>query len=245
MKPYYEHAGITIYHGDCREWLSSVPQCFRVDALITDPPYGVGFKGKTTKHSDMRGKGGTYEDTEAYFRDAVLPAISKALEYAKRGAIFTGTRRLVEYPSPKDIGGIICPNGGGVTPWGFGCFHPVAFYGTSPFLEKGLGSRPTAKVIYHPGMHVTREGYDHPCQKPIEFMNWVVETASLRGESVLDIFSGTGSTLVAAKQLGRRAAGIEIEEKYCEIAAKRLSQETFAWEDFVSEWMISNSDVTQ
>jgi hypothetical protein len=54
MKPYYEHAGITIYHGDCREFLATLPDCFRVDALITDPPYGIGFDYGTKGHDDCR-----------------------------------------------------------------------------------------------------------------------------------------------------------------------------------------------
>jgi site-specific DNA-methyltransferase (adenine-specific) len=224
MKPYYEHAGITIYHGDCREIL---PALDAVDCLITDPPYGVEFAGKMTKHSDRRGDLEVYDDTEAYFRDVVLSGVGLALGLCKRAAIFTGTRRLHEYPPATDIGGIVCPNGAGRSAWGFGCFHPVAFYGTSPFMQEGLGARPTARAIYHPGMHVTGESYEHPCQKPIEFMTWVVETASLPGQTILDPFAGTGTTLAAAKQLARRAIGIEIEEKYCEIAANRLSQEVF------------------
>lgn len=225
MKPYYDHAGITIYHGDCREWIANAPACFRFDSLITDPPYGVDFEGKVTKHSDNRG-GMTYQDTEQYFRSVVLPSICAFVKAASSAAVFTGTRRLQEYPPANDIGGIICPNGGGRSSWGFGCYHPVAFYGSSPYMQAGMGARPTATVIYHPGMHVTGEDWiDHPCPKPLEFMSWLVKLASLEDQIVIDPFAGSGTTLVAAKNLNRRAIGIEIEEKYCEIAANRLSQE--------------------
>lgn len=228
MKPYYEHAGITIYHGDCREIL---PTLGAVDALITDPPYGVGFRGKVTKHSDNIGMRAAYEDTEEYFRGAILPAVCMALENAQRAAIFCGTRRLQEYPMPRDIGGIVCPNGGGRSSWGFGCYHPILFYGTSPHIAAGNGARPTATAIYHPGMHVTGENWiDHPCPKPLEFMSWTVKIATLAGQTILDPFMGSGTTLVAAKNLGRKAIGIELEEKYCEIAAKRLGQEVFDFE---------------
>lgn len=227
LRPYYEHAGVTLYHADCRDvLLEIVPP----NVLITDPPYGVNFTGKVTKHSNKTGQD-SYSDTEENFREVVLPAVKDALLLCERAAIFTGTRRLQEYPVAKDIGGIICPNGGGRSSWGFGCYHPVLFYGSSPYIANGDGARPTATVIYHPGMHVTGEDWiEHPCPKPLQFMNWLINVASLPGETVLDIFADSGTTLLAAKNAGRKAIGIEIEERYCEIAAKRLSQEVFSFE---------------
>lgn len=227
LKPYYEHAGIQIFHGDCRDVLPTLP---RVDAIVTDPPYGVGFTGKVTKHTSNSGKQ-SYVDTEENFRCVVLPSIRLAMQMADRAALFTGTRRLHEYPAPDDIGGIICPNGGGRSAWGFGCYHPVLFYGSSPYMKSGLGARPTAAAMYHPGMHVTGESLiEHPCPKPIAFMNWLVSLASLPGQTICDPFAGSGTTLVAAKNLMRNAIGIEIEEKYCEVAAKRLSQEVLCFD---------------
>jgi hypothetical protein len=215
--------GVTLYLGDCRKIL---PMLGKIDAVVTDPPYGIGFTGKVTKHTNNSG-GAAYLDTEQNFREMILPAISIALKTADRAAIFTGTRRLDEYPKAKDIGGITCPNGGGMSSWGFGCHHPVLFYGTSPHMQVGQGGRPTATVMYHPGMHVTGENLiDHPCPKPIAFMVWLVDLASLSGQTILDPFMGSGTTGVAAVKLGRKFIGIEIEPKYFDIACRRIDEAT-------------------
>ena len=212
----------TLYLGDCREVMASWPSCFRVHACVTDPPYGVEFTGKVTKHTNKSGGLG-YEDTEEYFRRVVLPAVSSAISRAERAAIFSGTRRLSEYPVSREIGGIVCPNGGGMSSWGFSCLHPILLYGTSPYLAAGLGSRPTASVMYHPGMHVTGEAdNEHPCPKPIAFMEWALNVASLEGQTILDPFMGSGTTGVACAKLGRKFIGIELESKYFDIAVKRI-----------------------
>jgi site-specific DNA-methyltransferase (adenine-specific) len=193
MKPYYEHAGITIYHGDCREILPGVS----ADVLVTDPPYGVSFAGKATKHTG--------------------PAVVRAaLPLVMRGLVFPGSRLMFDYPKPYDIGGVYCPAGAGVGRWGFICFHPVLFYGKRPRRERF----PTVIKSFS----ITEE-HEHPCAKPLSWMRWAVKMASIEGECILDPFMGSGTTLVAAKNLGRRAIGIEIEERYCEIAAERLAQE--------------------
>jgi site-specific DNA-methyltransferase (adenine-specific) len=77
----------------------------------------------------------------------------------------------------------------------------------------------------------TSEKNGHPCPKPLGLMRWLVARVSKPNETVLDPFMGSGTTLLAAKDMGHRAIGIEIEERYCEIAAKRLSQEVLPLED--------------
>ena len=217
IKPYYEHAGITIYHGDCREILPELPD---VDAIITDPPYGIswdgnakrfttGFNVKRTNHGAVIGDSSPFDPTfllrfkkivlwgYPYFA-ATLP-IGKILIWDKRfpnGEAFLADAEIAWCKSKyKKVG----PHMGG--------------YGSYIFSKTWQG-------------FVRSEPVEHPTQKPVSLMEWCIGHADvLHGETILDPFMGSGTTLVAAKNLGRKAIGIEIEEKYCEIAVKRLAQE--------------------
>lgn len=211
MKPYYEESGITIYHGDCREVLPHLP---KVDLVLTDPPYGVAFDGKATKHTTKRPGGYTTEDDG----DIGPVAVRLALELcASRAIVFPGIRRLFAYAEPSDVGCVYCPSGAGIGRWGFCCFHPVLYYGVRPSSQLWPASMQS---------FATSERNGHPCPKPLPWIVWAMKLGSVaEGDLVLDPFLGSGTTLVAAKQLGRRAIGIEIEERYCEIAVNRLRQE--------------------
>lgn len=211
MKPYYQDDYATIYHGDCREILPQVS----VDVLVTDPPYGVEFGGKCTKHTTRRDEGYTNGDDAG----AGPEIIRMALPLVKRAAVFPGIRNLFDYPRPADIGGVFCPAGAGIGPWGFTLLHPVLFYGKRPDT-----------ALYPMGLQSfdTSDDVGHPCPKPMRWLRWLVALVSRDGETVLDPFMGSGTTLRAAKDLGRKSIGIEIEERYCEIAAKRLAQEILA-----------------
>lgn len=206
MKPYYESEGVTIYHGDCREVLPLVS----ADVLVTDPPYGVEFNGKATKHTSP---GGGYTTSDS--ADIGPVAVRMALPTVRRGAVFTGVRNLFAYPEPADIGCVYCPSGAGIGRWGFSCFHPVLFYGPRP----PGGMRPASIESF-----ATSGESAHPCPKPLPWLLWVLSLVTCDGETVVDPFAGSGTTLRAAKDLGRKAIGVEIEERYCEIAARRMSQ---------------------
>ena len=206
MKPYYEHAGITIYHGDCAELMSSV--CSDgFDVAITDPQYGVG-EAYESGVDDLSSVG------------LALHALTYLRGTAKRVALTPGIKHLFEYPKPDWCGCFFYPAGAGLNPWGFTCWQPILFYGKDPYA--GQGSRPDSTASTE-----SAEKNGHPCPKPIGQWKWLINRATLPDELILDPFCGSGTTLKAAKDLGRRAIGIEIEEKYCEIAAKRLSQEVF------------------
>jgi site-specific DNA-methyltransferase (adenine-specific) len=225
MTPYYEHAGITIYHGDCKEILPSIES----DVCITDPPYSEAtHSGARTKPIKNRGDAGKLIDFSAITADILRTILSKV---ARRWLIaFMDWRHIaeIECMPPNDMRFIrfgiwVKPNGAPqftgdrpATGWeGIAILHSNA-----EMRWNGGGSR-AVWTYPHPG------GDLHPTQKPVELICKLVSLFSEPGELVVDPFMGSGTTLVAAKNLGRKAIGIEIEERYCEIAAKRLSQEVF------------------
>jgi site-specific DNA-methyltransferase (adenine-specific) len=197
IKPYYEHAGITIYHGDCRDILPTLP---KVDLVLTDPPYGIGDRmnggtwGAKQKYSDFR-EWDKVPDPMVF--DWILNMSCRQIIWGgnyftlpiSRGWLVWDKRNAVPTMSDCELA------------W------------TS--LDK-----PSKRLSLGVGVHE----FNHPTQKPIELFLWCLGYAG-SGNLVLDPFMGSGTTLVAAKQLGRQAIGIELEEKYCEIAVKRLSQE--------------------
>lgn len=225
IKPYYEHAGITIYHGDCREILPQLP---KVDAVITDPPYGI--NGSSGSINAERGKGlyaGGFADDLESVRRVFVPAVQSALGIAKRGAVTPGIPHAFEYPKPDDIGAILQPNIQSMSKWGRPTWQPILFYGRDP----RLGITIQNLTFTSNGRHFDCE---HPCPKPDDYMRWIVGKVTLEAETILDPFAGSGTTLVAAKNMGRKAIGIEIEERYCEIAAKRLAQEVFDFGEVIN-----------
>jgi site-specific DNA-methyltransferase (adenine-specific) len=221
VKPYYEHAGITIYHGDCRDVLPSIVW----DCGLTDPPYGVdGSRNSRVKPgATPKNAYAGFVDSVEYVRGVAVPVVELLVARA-RCAVTPGSRCLTFYPPPDSFGCVYQPASVGLQPWGRADSQPIFFYGKAPRVGREL---PGVKCS------IQQAGYDHaenppghPCPKPLRLWRWLLQTVSLEGECVVDPFMGSGTTLRAAKDLGRRAIGIEIEERYCEIAAKRLAQET-------------------
>ena len=213
----------TLYLGDCREVL---PTLGRVDAVVTDPPYGVGFSGKKTKQRNgsqvKAAQGyGSFEDTPENIRTVIIPAISQAIAMAKRAAITPGTRNLHAYPEPADIGCFFSAAGNGVGRWGFTCSQPILFYGIDPFQEAGDGCRANSLGQTYPN---DANAVGHPCAKPLAQIKWLVRRATASDDVVLDPFMGSGTTGVACVNLGRKFIGIEIEPRYFDIACKRIEE---------------------
>jgi site-specific DNA-methyltransferase (adenine-specific) len=217
MTPYYEHAGITIYHGDCREVLPSIGA---IDSLISDPPYGIGFAEYAT-----------HEDNADEYADFIWPIISSAEGHISDGycCVMQSAKLARRWSSlfPREWRLIALPKNFvqmntdrrlvGATDYAL-----LWTIGTTP-KRRGLDAPRDWFLCNTSDMSKKVKG--HPCPRPIDGMKYLVECASEIGWTILDPFMGSGTTLHAAKELGRQAIGIEIEERYCEIAAKRLSQE--------------------
>lgn len=208
MIPYYEHNGITIYHGDCRDIL---PTLGSVDLVLGDPPYGM---GKSFANDGP-------EQADALIAD-VLPVVRRRAQH--NVLMFWSAQRMdVIYPlfQPKRV--MIWNKGWAIyTPHNIGYrFEPIVWVsGSTAFRKRGdvYECFPIIRAVQD-------ESVGHPTQKPEGLLRELIADFSPEGGTVLDPFMGSGTTLRAAKDLGRRAIGIEIEEKYCEIAAQRLSQE--------------------
>ena len=219
MKPYYEHVGIKIFHGDCREILPGLSAT--ADAMLTDPVWGIdGGRGHDAYIYGKALYDGKWQDTPEYVKEVVIPALDLALFLVDRAAITPGVRCMMLYPPPADMGCFWMPAAPKRGPWGFTTFSPILYYGRD--YRAGKGALSTSLRVTD-----AAEKNGHRCPKPLTAWSWLLKKVSQEGETVLDPFMGSGTTLVAAKNLGRKAIGIEIEEKYCEIAAKRLSQEVF------------------
>lgn len=198
-------SNVTLHLGDCLEYMKTMPDK-SVDAVITDPPYGVGYEYNNLVDSA--------ENLQKIIDGFIPPSIA----ISKRVAAFTGVKNIGMYKGADWFYSWVVPAGSGVSAFGFTCWTPIAFFGKDAY--SGNGSRPDCFVDYKP----KREGHDHPCEKPLSVMRWAVERFSKPGETIFDPFMGSGTTGVAAVQLGRNFIGCEIDPKYFAIAEKRIKQ---------------------
>jgi len=209
MKPYYEENGIKIYCGDCREILPNLP---KVDLVLTDPPYNCG--------KDY----GAYKDNLPELEyHTFMDEVVVNCERIAANQFWVAPRYQIGFWSSKFPSAHLIIIRRGAT----GPFRG----GWSDQFEIALATgKPNQCVpdlwdgirLKGEGYFFREETYSHPGYTPYPIM--LKATSLLSVESLCDPFSGTGTSLVAAKQLGRKAIGIEIEEKYCEIAVQRLAQ---------------------
>jgi site-specific DNA-methyltransferase (adenine-specific) len=224
MKPYYEHAGLRIYHGDCRDVLADMPECFSVDAVVTDPPYGVDFVGYAS-----------HVDDRDLYEVEIVPRLLEAEARVENGwiAIYQSAARAPDWARffARDWRPMALPktfvqiNPG---KWPIGATDYVLLWQRGKPAWPGKSERVRDWFVQETSNMRTRER-GHPCARPLPGVQHVMLHTAPPAGVVLDPFMGSGTTLVAAKNLGRRAIGCDIEERYCEIAAKRLSQEVLPY----------------
>lgn len=236
VKPYFQDDSVTIYHGDCREILPTLPQ---VDLVLTDPPYNIGTPQRITfdNHGDDSQRRLVGRDFGTFDEGAVEPAVWLPMVRS----LLTGEGVIVSFYDARNMDKLLL---GDSLLEPVQDFHwckpnppvPMRSVGFSWGVESGYILRPRGAKHKHnneagisPNWKLeprcsNNELTDHPTQKPHEIMHWLVNHWSFVGQTILDPFMGSGTTLRAAKDLGRKAIGIEIEERYCEIAAKRMSQ---------------------
>lgn len=211
MQPYYSENGITIYHGDCREVLPSLP---KVDLVLTDPPYGIAYNptggnGVARRGNLERVKGDRNPFDPSLLRDYPSLILWGANHYADK--------------LPASAAWLVWYKRDGV---------PSIDFSDCELAWSNL--KTPARVFNHLWHGMLRDSERgelryHPTQKPVVLMRWCLKLAP-DAKLILDPFMGSGTTLRAAKDLGRKAIGIEIEERYCEIAANRLRQEVLSFE---------------
>jgi DNA modification methylase len=223
MKPYFEDEFVTLFHGDClevTEWLSA-------DVLVTDPPYGIAHATRETYGGKMNGKGAVSEknvianDQDTHARDQVLHL------WGRKPFIMFGAWKI-QRPDPIDS--LLIWHKAGMPPGptnaAFMSQHEEIYVWGSGFRKTSPPLRSVITTNEHRPTAVMEAG--HPTPKPIGLMETLIDRCP--GGVIADPFAGSGATLLAARNLGRKVIGVELEEKYCELMAKRLSQQTFQFE---------------
>ena len=233
MKPYYQDKWVTIYHGDCREIL---PQLDKVDLVLTDPPYS-GLKGGV-KLRHNKGVGKLYTPSETIsepwnirLEDWVYLAWNKAIQgfmifcqfqdiAYTRNALWDKPLALITWhsrSSPSSMNNV--PHYTTQFIWVYKIGSELRWRNLETFYDipkLSAGCMATERLVNKDGKAL------HPTQKPQQLILALLKAG---GETILDPFLGSGTTCYCAKKLNRYSIGIEIEEKYCEIAAKRCCQE--------------------
>lgn len=205
--PYYADDAVTLYHGDCRD----VGEWIEADVLVTDPPYGIDYRSGSRRQTLARSIAG---DKDTRLRDYVLDVWSgdPALVFGTwRIARPSGTRMVLIWDTKGALG-----MGDLSLPWKPS--HQEIYVMGTGFA----GRRDSDVITCAPVQSFGYNGRSHPHEKPIDLLMRLIDKCP--PGVIADPFAGAGSTLVAAKRLGRKAIGVELEERYCEVIAKRLAQ---------------------
>ncbi len=218
IKPYFQDKWVTIYHGDCREIL---PELQKVDLVLTDPDYNAKNIGPNKREYE---NGMPALDADGY--KAFCGSWFETVCAVTDDIVFTsGIANMWNYPVARWV---LCWHKPATVSFncmgGFNAWEPILVYG-KPFKRL-----PQDYLLFNTLNFTKGPERNHPCPKPPSLWSYLLSI--MKDGIVLDPFLGSGTTCYCAKKLNRKSIGIEIEEKYCEIAAKRCSQEVF---DFSKE----------
>jgi DNA modification methylase len=225
ITPYYEEQGITIYNGDCLDVMKEL-EPKSIDLILTDPPYIVAVKGggigAKRKYIQDIYNGDLHAGFDLTNLTQFIQVLKKIniITFSSKGQI----RQYIEFAENNNYKWqIITWNKPNPTPLVENTYLPDTEYIFHIWKDIKLGGNYDTKRKYYV-MQVIKSNFDHPTVKPLEIISNLMINGSRENELILDPFMGSGTTLVAAKKLGRRAIGIEISKKYCDIAIERLSQ---------------------
>jgi len=233
MKPYYEQDGITIYHGDCREVL---PAMASTRLVVTDRPYVFGIASTA-----QEGKAGGWGDlmNSSIWYESWLSECKRLTETAQGAVwVFNSWRSFpvlarAAYGVRWPVESLLVWDKEWIGPGGERGLRPsyelAALFAHSDFAIANRGLPDIWRSKWS-----SNKPSGHPAEKPVDLLRRIIRESG--GGPVLDPFAGSGSTLVAAKDEGRAAVGIEIEERYCEIAAQRLAQRVLSFGEPRSIW---------
>jgi site-specific DNA-methyltransferase (adenine-specific) len=236
MKPYFQSGGITIFNAAAHDVLPSLGTQ-SVDLLLTDPPYGIAYRSSAKKNGVARS---IQNDDNLNALRGVLPLADALMKPNRHAYVFAAPSRIGEATAAIETywrikNAIVWDKGNagskGDCQAGYANNWEAIIYankGRRPLI----GPRPRA-IIRH-DWQGSRDPV-HPTVKPVEIFRLILSRSSLPGELVLDPFCGSGPTLIAAAEMNRRAIGIEIEERYCEVTARRVERVLGHLRDFTQK----------
>jgi site-specific DNA-methyltransferase (adenine-specific) len=219
MRPYYADNTVTLFCGDCRE----ITEWLTADVLVTDPPYGIGWarhgggqlrNGRgTARHTGIAG------DHDTSLRDHILTT------WGQRPAAIFGSFYAAAPADVRHVAVYVKPRNAGVVGSTLGLRRDVEpIYLTGPWPARPAGRSSVFATRTTAGSHGSPQRLTgHPHTKPLDVMEPLI--AACPPGVIADPFAGSGSTLIAARNLGSRAIGVEIDERHCEVIARRLAQD--------------------
>jgi len=205
---YYERGPVKIYHGDCLEWLPTL-EAGIVDAVVTDPPYGIAACNRSDGGVGSIASGSKYYGREAWDLKPVPEAVQLFVELSLPSIVWGGNY----YDLPPTSCLLIWDK-----------MQRDFTFADCEIAWTNLNR--AARIFSYSRRQLVAEGKEHPTQKPVPLMEWCIEQLrTVEGDRIIDPFGGSFTTAVACIRTGRNFIGCELEERYCEIGAKRCDRE--------------------